>query len=109
MTRFVITIVLALLAGCGYISLHLSACQNIFSLLKTNNFSFRDLLSVMTAVVGSAGLYFIIERIKKADQQIKNQERQLEEQQNTNFLNSLHQGLEMLHSDAFNKQIGGID
>ena len=59
-------------------------------------------LKIITTILGIIGLYFLIVRTKKADTQI-------EESQNANFLNSLHQGINMLYDKEYNRQIGGIE
>ena len=66
-------------------------------------------LALAGAVLIIANMWLVITRIRRTDTQIGIQQQQLEEQQNTNFLNGLALGTDMLYSDNLNKQIASIE
>ena len=58
-------------------------------------------LNFLEAGVVTLGIYFLIKRMEKA-------EKQVEQQQEANFLSALHQGTTMLYTDDFRKVMGGV-
>ena len=75
----------------------------------------RTALALAGAVLLVANMLFVVLRIlrtdlqlRKTDEQIAAQRRQIDQQQHTNFLHTLHHGIGMLYSDSLTRQLGGV-
>ena len=76
---------------------------------ENNTGTIRIALLVMGAGLVFLNLHFVTKRIHRTDKQIDLQQKQLQEYQNTNFRDVIGQGVEMLYSDNFNKQVSGVE
>ena len=97
-----------MLVGVGYISLLNRGylCNSCFKWIAKG--CIEDEESIKTAL-GLAGAVLVIANMRFVITRIRRTEEQIEETKNANFLNALNNGVNMLYSDNFVKQRGGVE
>ena len=69
----------------------------------------RTVLGILGLGLVIINMIFIIIRIRESQKTNKLADKNLQESKQTTYLNDLHQGINMLYSDSFTKQRGGVE